>query len=56
MRVRIVRRLSLVKGQKLQPGEVVDVGDEIALDLIQQGLAEPVRTDVERAVAAGQRV
>lgn len=50
MRIRILQRLSLIKGRRLEPGEETEVGDEIALDLIERGLAEPVRQEPERAV------
>jgi hypothetical protein len=52
MRIRITQRLSLVKGKRLEPGDVVDVGEEIAVDLIERGLAEPVKAQPERAVTA----
>lgn len=52
MRIRITQRLSLVKGKRLKPGEVVDVSDEIAVDLIERGLAEPIKAEPERAVTA----
>lgn len=50
MKIRILRRLSLVKGQRLEAGEETEIGEEIAIDLIQRGLAEPVRSEPERAV------
>lgn len=57
MRVVMLTRYSPVKGQRLEPGAKVDIEDEIAVDLIQRGLAAPVKADPpERAVAAEQRV
>lgn len=56
MRVVMLTRYSPVKGQRLEPGSRVEVEDEVAVDLIQRGLAAPVRTDPpERAVTAEQR-
>lgn len=54
MQVKMLTRYSPVKGQKLPAGAVIEVQDEIALDLIQQRLAEPVRIEPERAVGPGQ--
>jgi hypothetical protein len=43
------------KGRMLQAGQVVDdVPDEVAADLIERGLARPVKTQAERAVGPGQ--
>ena len=39
MRIRMLTRWSPVRGLKLAAGEVVDVEDEVAVDLIQRGLA-----------------
>lgn len=54
MRIVMLTRYSPVKGQRLEPGAVVDVEDEVAVDMIQRGLAEPVTPRVERAVGPGQ--
>jgi hypothetical protein len=54
MRIRMLVRLSLIRGKRLEPGEEIDVGEEIAVDLIQRRLAEPVPTHVEHAVGPGQ--
>lgn len=54
MRIRMLARLSLVRGKRLEPGEEIEVGEEIAVDLINRRLAEPVRTPAEHAVAPGQ--
>jgi hypothetical protein len=45
---------SPIKGQRMEPGSVVDVANEIALDLIQRGIATPVRIQAEHAVGPGQ--
>lgn len=50
MRIRILQRLSLVKGKRLEAGEEVEIGEEIAVDLIERGLAAPVKAEPERAV------
>lgn len=54
MRVVMLTKYSPVKGKMLQPGQVVDVPDEVAADLLQRGLATPARPVVEHAVAPGQ--
>lgn len=54
MRIRMLTRLSLMRGKRLEPGEEIEVGEEIAVDLINRGLAEPVRAQAEHAVAPGQ--
>lgn len=56
MQVMMLTRYSPVKGTRLERGAVVEVEDEVAVDLIQRGLAEPVAPRMERAVTAGQRV
>lgn len=56
MRVMMLTRYSPVRGQRLEPGSLVEVEDEVAVDLIQRGLAAPVKLDPpERAVTAEQR-
>lgn len=54
MRVVMLTRYSPVKGQRLERGAVVDIEDEVAVDLIQRGLAAPAKQPVERAVGAAQ--
>lgn len=54
MRIRMLTRYSPRRGERLEAGAVVDVEPEVAADLIQRGLAAPVATEVERAVAPGQ--
>jgi len=56
MQIRILTRYSPAKGQRLDPGSVVEVEAEIAADLIQRGIALPVQTQAEHAVAPGQTV
>lgn len=51
----MLTRYSPNKGERLQPGAIVDVEPEVAADLIQRGIAAPVRVHAEHAVAAGQR-
>jgi len=56
MRIQMLTKWSPSKGRLLQAGQVVDdVPDEVAVDLIQRGLAKPVRLEAERAVGPGQR-
>ena len=56
MKVIMLTKWSPARGQKLlQAGQVVDVEDEVALDMIQRGIAQAVRGPaVERAVGAAQ--
>ena len=55
MRIQMLTKWSPAKGRMLQAGQVVDdIPDEVAVDLIQRGLARPVRTEAERAVSPGQ--
>jgi hypothetical protein len=55
MKVMMLTKWSPSKGRLLQAGQVVDdVPDEVAVDLIQRGLARLVRTEAERAVGPGQ--
>ena len=55
MKVIMLTKWSPARGQKLlQAGQVVDVDDEVALDMIQRGIAQPARTVVERAVGPAQ--
>ena len=56
MQIRILTRYSPAKGTRLDPGSVVEVESEIALDLIKRGIAAPVKTKAEHAVAPGQTV
>ncbi|MBK8211564.1 MAG: hypothetical protein IPK78_18060 [Rhodospirillales bacterium] len=56
MQVVMLTRYSPAKGQRLERGAVVDLEDEVAIDMIQRGLAEPVAPKIERAVGAGQKV
>ena len=52
MWITILTRYSPAKGQHLEPGMLVEVQNEVALDLIRRGVATPVRTQAERAVVA----
>jgi hypothetical protein len=55
MRIQMLTKWSPAKGKMLQAGQVVDdVPDEVAADLIERGLARPVKTQAERAVGPGQ--
>lgn len=54
MQIRFLTRYSPAKGQRFEAGAVVEVESEIALDLIQRGIALPVQTQAEHAVAPGQ--
>lgn len=54
MRIVMLTKYSPAKGRMLAAGEVVDVPDEVAADLLQRGLATPARPVVEHAVAPGQ--
>ncbi len=55
MRVLLLRRYSPARGQRLEAGTVVEVADEVALDLIQQGVAAPLKREPpEMAVGPGQ--
>lgn len=54
MEIKFLTRYSPVRGQRLEPGSVVDVEPEIAVDLINRGVAAPVRRQAEHAVTAGQ--
>lgn len=56
MWIAMLTRYSPAKGQRLDPGSVVEVENEIALDLIQRGIAAPVKTRAEHAVGPGQTV
>ena len=56
MQIQILTRYSPAKGQRLDPGSVIEVESEIALDLIQRGIALPVKTQAEHAVGTGQTV
>lgn len=50
MRIMFVQQFSPGKGRKLPPGYVDDVPDELAMDLIRQGVAVPASMPVERAI------
>ena len=54
MRIVMLTRYSPQKGERFEPGAVVEIEDEIAVDLIQRGLARPAGVPVERAVSAAQ--
>jgi hypothetical protein len=55
MKLIMLTKWSPSKGRMLQAGQVVDdIPDEVAVDLIQRGLARPVKTEAERAVGPGQ--
>ena len=56
MQIMFITRYSPAKGQRFEPGNIVEVEDEIALDMIQRGVAKPVRIEAEHAVAPGQTV
>lgn len=51
----MLTKWSPLKGRMLQAGQIVDdVPDEVAADLIERGLARPVKAQAERAVGPGQ--
>lgn len=55
MKVMMLTKYSPTKGRMLQVGQVIDdLPDEVAADLIQRGLARPVKTEAERATGPGQ--
>lgn len=55
MVVMMLTKYSPSKGRMLQAGQVIDdLPDEVAADLIQRGLAKPVRLEPERATGPGQ--
>lgn len=55
MKVIMLTKYSPQKGRMLQAGQVIDdLPDEVAADLVQRGLAKPVRIDAERATGHGQ--
>ena len=56
MQIMFITRYSPAKGQRFEPGTIVEVENEIALDMIQRGVAKPVRIEAEHAVAPGQTV
>ena len=56
MYVMMLTKWSPAKGKMLQAGTVVEIEPEVAADLIQRGLAKPVRLEAERAVGPGQAV
>lgn len=56
MKVQMLVMYSPAKGKRLERGAVVDVEDEVAVDLIQRGVAQAVKASPpERAVGAEQR-
>lgn len=54
MYVMMLTKYSPSKGRMLQAGQVVDVPDEVAVDLVQRGMAKQVKLEAERAVGPGQ--
>ena len=56
MQIRFLTRYSPAKGQRFEAGAEIEVDSEIALDMIQRGIAAPVPTKAEHAVAPGQTV
>ena len=56
MQIFFLTRYSPAKGQRFEPGTIVDVDNEIALDMIRRGIAKAVRIEAEHAVAPGQTV
>ena len=56
MQIMFITRYSPAKGQRFEPGTIVDVDNEIALDMIRRGIAKAVRIEAEHAVAPGQTV
>lgn len=56
MQIMFITRYSPAKGQRFEPGSIAEVENEIALDLIQRGVAKAVRIEAEHAVAPGQTV
>lgn len=54
MQIRFLTRYSPAKGQRIEAGTVVEIEPEVAADLIQRGIALPVLTQAEHAVAPGQ--
>lgn len=54
MKVMMLTKWSPRRGEMLQAGQVVEVEPEIAADLVQRGIAKPVRLEAERAVGPGQ--
>ena len=55
MVVMMLTKYSPSKGRMLQAGQVInDLPDEVAVDLVQRGLAKAVKLEPERAVGPGQ--
>lgn len=55
MKIQMLTKYSPAKGRMLQAGQVIDdLPDEVAVDLVQRGLAKVVRLETERAVGPGQ--
>lgn len=54
MKIIMLTQWSPAKGKRLAPGELVDVPDEVAVDMIERGIAAPARVQVERAVGPAQ--
>ena len=50
MRIVFLQRYSPAKGRVLPAGYVDEAPDEVAIDLIQRGIAAPAQPVVERAV------
>lgn len=51
MKIMMLTRYSPGKGRVLDPGQVIDVPDEVGLDMVRRGIAEVV----EDLSAVGQR-
>ena len=57
MRIQMLTKWSPARGRMLQAGMIVDdIPDEVAIDLVQRGLAVPVKVQPERAVTGAQVV
>jgi hypothetical protein len=55
MKIQMLTKWSPAKGRMLQVGQVVDdIPNEVAVDLIERGLAKPIKTEAEQAVGPGQ--
>mgnify|MGYP001170134491 CR=1 FL=1 len=54
MKVIMLTKYSPIRGRMLQAGQVIDVPDEVALDLVQRGLAQALKRGPERATGPGQ--
>ena len=54
MMITMLTRYSPAKGKQMEAGTIVEVENEIALDMIQRGVAKAVRIEAEHAVGPGQ--